>query len=175
MIMRHLNPKSLASGRRTEITGLCQSETGSWMAPLGLTRWEAGGRPPWQPLRRRLPNCRIGRPTNVHRARQAEDTGGDRSRPRWRHRRHPAPGGSVLVGLERMAPAARRRRARCKDVGQTRAQARATRWRRNWRGPNRRMRLLRRLEHAEAIIAIQKTIAALLGLPLATSDSDNAS
>jgi hypothetical protein len=37
------------------------------------------------------------------------------------------------------------------------------------------MRLLRRLEHAEAIIAIQKTIAALLGLPLATSDSDNAS
>src|SRR5665647_1589273 len=38
MIMRHLSPKSLASGRRTEITWLCQSET-------------------W----RRLPNCRIGR------------------------------------------------------------------------------------------------------------------
>jgi hypothetical protein len=60
MIMRHLSPKSLASGRRTEITWLCQSETGSWMAPLGLTRWEAGGRPPWQPQRRRFP-CRIGR------------------------------------------------------------------------------------------------------------------
>jgi hypothetical protein len=27
MIMRHLSPKSLASGRRTEITWLCQSET----------------------------------------------------------------------------------------------------------------------------------------------------
>ena len=27
MIMRHLGPKSLASGRRTEITWLCQSET----------------------------------------------------------------------------------------------------------------------------------------------------
>jgi transposase len=36
-------------------------------------------------------------------------------------------------------------------------------------------RLLRRLEHAEAIIAIQKKVAALLGLPLATSDSDDAS
>jgi len=36
-------------------------------------------------------------------------------------------------------------------------------------------RLLRRLEHAEAIIAIQKKVAALLGLPLATIDSDDAS
>ena len=36
-------------------------------------------------------------------------------------------------------------------------------------------RLVRRLEHAEAIIAIQKKVAALLGLPLATSDSDDAS
>jgi hypothetical protein len=27
MMMRHLSPKSLASGRRTEITWLCQSET----------------------------------------------------------------------------------------------------------------------------------------------------
>jgi hypothetical protein len=27
MIMRYLSPKSLASGRRTEITWLCQSET----------------------------------------------------------------------------------------------------------------------------------------------------
>ena len=35
-------------------------------------------------------------------------------------------------------------------------------------------RLLRRLDHAEAIIAIQKKVAALLGLPLATSDSDDA-
>jgi hypothetical protein len=33
-------------------------------------------------------------------------------------------------------------------------------------------RLLRRLEHAEAIIAIQKKVAALLALPLATSDDD---
>jgi hypothetical protein len=31
MIMRHLSPKSLASGRRIEITWLCQSETGRWM------------------------------------------------------------------------------------------------------------------------------------------------
>ena len=36
-------------------------------------------------------------------------------------------------------------------------------------------RLLRRLEHAEAIIAIQKKVAALLGLPLATPDGDDAS
>ena len=36
-------------------------------------------------------------------------------------------------------------------------------------------RLVRRLEHAEAIIAIQKKVAALLGLPLATLDSDDAS
>ena len=36
-------------------------------------------------------------------------------------------------------------------------------------------RLVRRLEHAEAIIAIQKKVAALLDLPLATSDSDDAS
>jgi hypothetical protein len=41
MIMRHLSPKSLTSGRRTEITWLCQSKTRSWMVPLGLARWEA--------------------------------------------------------------------------------------------------------------------------------------
>ena len=35
-------------------------------------------------------------------------------------------------------------------------------------------RLVRRLEHAETIIAIQKKVAALLGLPL-TTDSDDAS
>ena len=45
MIMRHPSPKSLASGRRTEIIWLCQSETRSWMAPQGLARWEAGGVP----------------------------------------------------------------------------------------------------------------------------------
>ena len=33
-------------------------------------------------------------------------------------------------------------------------------------------RLARRLEHAEAIIGIQKKVAALLGIPLATPDSD---
>jgi transposase-like protein len=33
-------------------------------------------------------------------------------------------------------------------------------------------RLLRRLEHAETIISIQKKVAALLGLPLATADDD---
>jgi|SRR5450755_354463 transposase len=37
------------------------------------------------------------------------------------------------------------------------------------------VRLLRRLEHAETIISIQKKVAALLGLPLATSDNDDAS
>src|ERR1700720_3355766 len=36
-------------------------------------------------------------------------------------------------------------------------------------------RLVRPLEHAEAIISSQKKVAALLGLPLATSDSDDAS
>src|SRR6202049_4518079 len=36
-------------------------------------------------------------------------------------------------------------------------------------------RLMRRLEHAEAIIAIQHKVAALLGLPLASSDNDDAS
>jgi transposase-like protein len=34
-------------------------------------------------------------------------------------------------------------------------------------------RLVRRLEHAEAIIGIQKKVAALLGIPLATPDSDD--
>jgi transposase len=36
-------------------------------------------------------------------------------------------------------------------------------------------RLARRLEHAEAIIGIQKKVAALLGIPLATPDSDDES
>jgi transposase len=36
-------------------------------------------------------------------------------------------------------------------------------------------RLERRLEHAEAIIGIQKKVAALLGIPLATPDSDDKS
>ena len=35
------SPKSLTSGRRTEITWLCQSKTRSWLVPLGLARWEA--------------------------------------------------------------------------------------------------------------------------------------
>jgi transposase len=34
-------------------------------------------------------------------------------------------------------------------------------------------RLGRRLDHAEAIIGIQKKVAALLGIPLATSESDD--
>jgi hypothetical protein len=49
MIMRHLSPKSLASGRRTEIIWLCRTETRSRMVP------------PWQPQRRQLPNYRTGR------------------------------------------------------------------------------------------------------------------
>ena len=36
-------------------------------------------------------------------------------------------------------------------------------------------RLARRLEHAEAIIEVQKKVAALLGIPLATPDSEDAS
>ena len=36
-------------------------------------------------------------------------------------------------------------------------------------------RLGRRLERAEAIIEIQKKVAALLGIPLATPDSDDVS
>jgi transposase-like protein len=36
-------------------------------------------------------------------------------------------------------------------------------------------RLRQRLEHAEAIIGIQKKVAALLGIPMATSDGDEAS
>ncbi len=36
-------------------------------------------------------------------------------------------------------------------------------------------RLTRRLQHAEAIIDVQKKVAALLGIPLATPDSDDAS
>src|ERR1700692_2414291 len=36
-------------------------------------------------------------------------------------------------------------------------------------------RLVRRLEHAETIISIQKKVAALLGLPLGRSDNDDAS
>ena len=40
---------------------------------------------------------------------------------------------------------------------------------------NRVARVGRRLEHAEAIIEIQKKVAALLGIPLATPDSDDKS
>jgi hypothetical protein len=36
-------------------------------------------------------------------------------------------------------------------------------------------RLRQRLEHAEAIIAIQKKVAALLGIPMATSEGDETS
>jgi hypothetical protein len=36
-------------------------------------------------------------------------------------------------------------------------------------------RLARKLQHAEAIIDIQKKVAALLGIPLATPDSDGES
>ena len=36
-------------------------------------------------------------------------------------------------------------------------------------------RLVRRLQHAEAIIEVQKKVAALLGIPLATPDSDDES
>jgi hypothetical protein len=36
-------------------------------------------------------------------------------------------------------------------------------------------RLGRKLQHAEAIIDIQKKVAALLGIPLATPDSDSES
>ena len=36
-------------------------------------------------------------------------------------------------------------------------------------------RLRQRLEHAEAIIGIQKKVAALLGIPMATSDGDETS
>ena len=36
-------------------------------------------------------------------------------------------------------------------------------------------RLVRRLEHAETIISIQKKVATVLGLPLASSDNDDAS
>jgi transposase len=37
------------------------------------------------------------------------------------------------------------------------------------------VRLRQRLEHAEAIIGIQKKVAALLGIPMATSDGDETS
>ncbi len=36
-------------------------------------------------------------------------------------------------------------------------------------------RLRQRLEHAEAIIGIQKKVAALLGVPMATADRDETS
>jgi hypothetical protein len=158
MIVKYLSPKSLASGRRTEITWLCQTKTRSWMAPRGLTPWKAGDRPPWQTLRRLLPNCRIGRAVGRSPGRTSFGFRQRSVAPRCRHPRHLAPGRSVLVGLERMAPAARRRRARCKDVGQTRTQARganpmATELA---QAKQENARLLRRLEHAEAIIPIQK-------------------
>src|ERR1019366_223031 len=63
-------------------------------------------------------------PTDVHRAGQAEDTGGDRSRTRRRHRRHPAPGRPIFLDPERLARIARRWRARRADGGQTKAEAR---------------------------------------------------
>jgi hypothetical protein len=69
-----------------------------------------------------------------------------------------------------MAPTSRRWRARCDDLGQTRTQARSAQSDGGELAQAKRenARLLRRLEHAEAIIDIQKKVAALLGIPLAT-------
>ena len=66
----------------------------------------------------------------------------DRAAGYGRDRRHPAPGRSVLVDPDRMAPTARRRRLRGADAGQARTEGgrRPTPWRRNWRRPTGRMR-----------------------------------
>ena len=145
------------------------------MAPLELTRWEAGGRAPWQLQRRRLPNCRIGRADGRSPCRTscgfwrrsiAPPTGGTAAILRreglysstlsdWRVLRD----AGALGGLTpiKRGPKPAPRNPLTVELAQAKRE---------------NARLMRRLEHAEAIIAIQKKVAALLGLPLATSDSD---
>src|SRR6202051_4359114 len=149
MIMRHLSPKSLASGA----------------AP--------GGSPSGTGSRTVGPAA----PTDVHRAGQAEDTGRDRSRTRRRHGRHPAPRRPVFLDPERLARIARRGRARWTDVDQARAEARTTQSIDGRTGAGQTGECAAgapagacRGHHLDP-----KKVAALLGLPLATSDSDDAS
>ena len=148
------------------------------MVPLGLTRWEAGGRPPCQPQRRRLLSCRIGRAVGRSPSR-------DKLRVLAEIDRAPAGGTGAILRREGLYSSTLSEWRRLREAGTLGAKTPVK------RGPkpaarnpmaaelaqaNRKnARLVRRLEHAEAIIAIQKKVAALLGLPLATSDSDDAS
>jgi len=135
-------------------------------------------RPPCQPQRRRLPNCRIGRADGR--------SPGRTSCGFLRRSITPPPGGTAAIlrreglysstlsdwrGLRaagalggltpiKRGPKPAPRNPLMAELAQAKRE---------------NARLMRRLEHAEAIIAIQKKVAALLGLPLATSDSDDAS
>src|SRR5664279_5520898 len=62
MMVRHRSPESLAShGRRTTITWSCKTKKLERTVPPGPALRSASGLPPYQPRRRRRPNCRIGR------------------------------------------------------------------------------------------------------------------
>src|SRR5450830_1669922 len=180
MMVRHRSPKSLAShGRRTTITWSCKTKKLKRTVPPGLVRREAGGRPQCRPRRRRRPNCRIGRDVGLLRFRPklrvlaetdaAADVGGIGAILRreglyssiltdWRRLRD-----SGALGA--LTPANRGpKRAVLNPLAAELARARRE-----------NARLGRRLEHAEAIIEVKKKVAALLGIPLATPDSDDES
>src|ERR1039458_6332862 len=179
MMVRHRSPESLAShGRRTTITWSCKTKKLKRTVPPGLVRREAGGRPQGRPRRRR-PNCRIGRGVGLLRWRRklrvlaetdaAADVGGIGAILRreglyssiltdWRRLRGSGALGALKPG--KRGP----KRAVLNPLTAELAQARRE-----------NARLGRRLEHAEAIIEVQKKVAALLGIPLATPDSDDES
>jgi len=146
------------------------------MVPLGLTRWEAGGRTPWQPQRRQLPNYRTGRRRTF--------TGQDKLRILAEIDRAPAGGTGAILRREGLYSSTLSDWRGLRSAGALGGLTPVK------RGPKPALRnpmaaelaqakrenarLLRRLEHAETIISIQKKVAALLGLPLAT-DNDDAS
>ena len=168
--MRHLSPKSLASGRGTEITWLCRTETRSRVVPQAQTR--VGGR----------------RPSAV--AAPAAATPELSDRPRRRtftvqdklqilaeiDQARAGSTGAILrrEDPERLARVARRWRARRPDAGQARAEVRpaggGTGAGQTGECAAGAQAGARRDDHLDP-----KKVAALLGLPLASSDNDDAS
>ena len=140
---------------------------------------EAGGLPQCRPRRPRPPNCWIGHGGGLLRRRPklrvlaetdgAADVGGIGAILRreglysstltdWRRQRD----GGALGALTpaKRGPKSAARNPLAAELVQARRE---------------NARLGRRLEHAEAIIEIQKKVAALLGIPLATPDSNDKS
>ena len=121
--------------------------------PPGLARRRP--RPTLIPCGGNSPNCRISHGVGRSACGTSWGFWRDRSRPRGGAARSCA-GRSVLVDLERWRDfATLARSVRCPRSNEPQPHARPME-RGNWRRPNRDARLLRRLEHAEAIIDIQE-------------------